>query len=117
MTTFGTLEIENGEAIVKDKMEFDLNSLPSSDPMAFGYGISRGQRLVKEAQKNKYIDYDFMKIHGSKFSELAPEYLRGFLFGYKGILVPEGTKIKKGQEACYALFDKNTYKNDIRNKK
>src|ERR1039457_5138156 len=105
MTTFGTLEIENGEAVVKDEMKLDLNTLPSSDPMAFGYGIAKGQWTIRKANEagRDYI-YNFKKIHGSNYKELAQEYLRGFLFGYKGILVPEGTKIKKGEEACYALL-------------
>ena len=41
--------------------------------------------------------------HGSKFTELAPEYLRGFLYGFKGLLVPEGTKFRKGNECTLAL--------------
>jgi len=104
MTKFGTLALENGRLVEKHTMELDLNNLPSSDPIAFGYGIHSGQRCLKE--KIQAMDVK----HGSKHSELAQEYLRGFLLGYKGILVPEGTKIKKGYERCYALLDKNILK-------
>jgi len=100
MTKFGTLSIENGVAVEKDVMELDLNRLPCSDPIAFGYGISFGQRCLK----NKFnpVDVD----HGTKHSELAPEYLRGFLFGYRGILVPEGTKIEKGLKNAMLYWTK-----------
>ncbi len=102
MTKFGTLELKNGIAIEKDVIELDLNTLPSTDPLAFGYGVSYGQRCARNKTK---ID------HGSKHSELAQEYLRGFLVGFRGILVPEGTKIKKEQETNYSLSSLNLIKN------
>lgn len=101
MTKFGELVIENGVAKEKNVMELDLNNLPSKDPIAFGYGLSYGDRCVRNKEKPD---------HGMKHSELSQEYLRGFLLGYRGILVPEGTKIKKGYEQCYALLDKNILK-------
>jgi len=99
-TTFGTLN-KSGE--VKINLEVDLNTLPSADPIAFGYGISYGRSMH---EKRKAPD------HGLKHSELSPEYLRGFLFGYTGILVPEGTKIRKGQEANFSLLHLNVLKED-----
>lgn len=123
MIQFGTID-SNG--IVTKEMNIDLNSLPSSDPLAFGYGINAGQRKLKldlESgnkkirgytidKNNHYHRIKYEEIHGAKFSDLAQEYLRGFLFGYKTILVPEGTKIKKGEELCYTLLHLNTYKNE-----
>lgn len=94
-TTFGTLE---KDGTISNEIKINLNELPSSDPIAFGYGISNGQRHARsKAQVN----------HGSNFRELAPEYLRGFLFGYRGILVVEGTKFRKGQEQSFYFHDKN----------
>jgi len=104
MTLFATLQ-PNGS--LTDELELDLHKLPSKDPLAFGYGISTGLKLRGE----KYPD--FKRVHGGgKWSELAQEYLRGFLLGYKSILVPEGTKIKKGEETCYALLHLNTLKKE-----
>jgi len=102
MTTFGTLQ---PDGILTDELELDISTLPSGDPIAFAYGFWTGLKLRKE-------EYPPSNPHGSKFSELAPEYLRGFLLGYKFILVPEGTKIKKGQERCYALLSLNILKKD-----
>lgn len=96
-TEFGYFD-EKGKLI--KTLTIDLSTVPSSDPIAFAYGINSGQRCVKEKLR---VD------HGAKHSELAPEYLRGFLFGYKGILVPEGTKIRKGEEQSYRLIDLNTF--------
>jgi len=100
-TQFGTID-EKGR--VTNTIEVDINLLPSADPFAFAYGIHRGQYHLKN--KDNVID------HGSKHSELAQEYLRGFLFGYKQILIPEGTKIRKGQEQSYALLHLDTYKHE-----
>lgn len=99
MTTFGTL---TREGVLVDKMEIDLNSLPSSDPLAFGYGIAKGKRYKQEDFQT------FEEIHGSKYSELSQEYLRGFLLGNKGILIKEGVKIKKGYERNYYHSKDNT---------
>lgn len=71
---FGTI---NSRGNTETILECNLNKLPSSDPLAFGYGISRGQQAQKLSEYDK---------------------------------VAEGTKIKKGQEQCYALFDKNILK-------
>lgn len=103
MTIFGNLN-ENGE--IENKLKIDLKSMPSSDPIAFSYGIHSGQNAVKK----KNADKNYVINHGSKFSDLDQEYLRGFLFGYKGILIPEGTKIKKGTEQTYFHLDKNLIK-------
>ena len=92
MTEFSTVTLKNGELIIEQSMIVDLHNLPSSDPIAFAYGISRGKYYAKTGMETKKID------HGVNFRELAQEYLRGFLFGYKGILIPEGTRIEKGQE-------------------
>lgn len=100
---FGTIDAKGN---TETTLECNLNELPSSNPLAFGYGISRGQQYLKGEQKHMPDKIN----HGSKWSELAPEYIRGFLFGYRSILVAEGTKIKKGQERCYALLDKNIIK-------
>lgn len=98
-TLFGTMN-EKGEIV--HQIELDINELPSSDPLAFATGIACGQRHA--------ILGESRIIHGAKHSELAQEYLRGFLLGYRGILVPEGTKIKKGQEQSFALYHLNTLK-------
>lgn len=103
MTLFATLQPDGS---LTDELELDLHKLPSNDPLAFGYGISTGLKLRGERYP------DFRKVHGSNHSELAPEYLRGFLLGYKKILVPEGTKIKKGEETCYALLHLNILKKE-----
>lgn len=100
MTTFGTLT-QKGEVI--NKIKVDLNNVPSTDPIAFMFGVKSGQDRIHYEQELKHYR-DPIK-HGSLHSELAQEYLRGFLYGFKGILIPEGTKIKKGQEQSYALLD------------
>lgn len=102
MTTFATLQ---PDGTLTDELELDINKMPSKDPIAFSYGFWVGIRLRKEK-------YPLSNLHGGKFSELAQEYLRGFLLGYKSILVPEGTKIKKGEERCYALLSLNILKKD-----
>lgn len=98
MTTFATM---NNKAEIIHKIELDLSKLPSSDPIAFGYGIQQGQYHQKTTSKIN---------HGSKHSELSQEYLRGFLLGYKGILVKEGTKIRKGEEQNYWHLNNNILK-------
>lgn len=109
MTKFGTLELVNGKLVEKDVMHIDINQMPSSDPLAFAAGIHAGQRELRYKNENR-TRRSFEEVHGSKYSELAQEYLRGFLFGFTQILVPEGTKIRKGQESCFALHHLNTYK-------
>lgn len=103
-TFFGTL---NADGSVTENLSVDLSKVPSSDPIAFAYGVARGRSMAND---DKPKSYSPKKIHGSNFSGLAKEYLRGFLFGYKGILVPEGTKIVKGQEMTLALMNKNILK-------
>ena len=73
----------------------------------FGYMEGRTKRKDFDAREKLGGS---TKLHGSKFRELAQEYLRGFLFGWTGILVPEGTKIKNGQERSYALVKLDTLK-------
>jgi hypothetical protein len=109
-TTFGYFN-ENFELI--KQFEVDLNTVSSSsDPLAFVLGVSNGQyNAAYKSKKNR----NHVVNHGVKYSELAPEYLRGFLFGYRGILVPEGTKIRKGQEQNLALSHLNTYKDATTN--
>ena len=108
MTTFGRLE-QDGTKI--DKVEIDLSKVPSNDPIAFMFGYMEGRTKRKDFDAREKLGGS-TKLHGSKFRELAQEYLRGFLFGWTGILVPEGTKIKNGQEASYALFELNILKTD-----
>jgi hypothetical protein len=91
-TLFGTID-QNGT--VTKNFETDLHSIPSKDPLAFAGGINFG---ISQRKKTGIIN------HGLKHSELSQEYLRGFLYGYKGILIPEGTKIKKGQEQNFSLL-------------
>ncbi len=101
-TVFGTLQ---KDGTVTNEMVIDLNTLPSSDPLAFGYGVHAGKQyalLGNEVWR--------WKGHGSNHRELAPEYLRGFLLGAKGILVAEGTRFRKGQERSYFFSDKNILK-------
>lgn len=102
-TFFGTID-EKG--VVTETMSLDITKLPSHDPLSFAYGISRGQQSVKQKKEDKY----FVINHGSNHRDLAKEYLRGFLYGYKGVLVLEGTKIMKGQEQSYALHHLNILK-------
>lgn len=102
-TLFGTLEIENGIAVVKNEQRVDLSTLPSPDPLAFMMGIRTGQEKVNTYRK-------FENIHGCKFNELASEYIRGYLFGRTGILVAEDTKIRKNQMDNYSLLDKKINK-------
>lgn len=107
-TVFGHF---NKDFTVETDLEVDVHTLPSHDPLAFGMGIASGQARLKLIQRKKTERIYAEPInHGSNHSELVPEYLRGFLFGYKNILVPEGTKIKKGQEQSYALLHLNTFK-------
>lgn len=106
MTTFGIME-QDGTVI--DKVEIDLSKVPSNDPIAFMFGYMKGRTRRKDFDAGEKLGKS-TKLHGSKFSELAQEYLRGFLFGWAGILVPEGTKIKNGQERSYALFELDTLK-------
>ncbi len=89
--------------------EVDINTINSGDPLAFAYGVSRGIQVRKMAATFT----DSKKIHGSNFSELSPEYLRGFLLGYKGFLVPEGTKFRKGQEQSFFHMDKKIDPNTL----
>lgn len=103
------VEIKDGKLEEVSNMEINFNSLPSSDKLAFGYGLARGQHYLKVNKGKNSWQKEPMK-HGSNHRELAPEYLRGFLLGYKGILVPEGTKIKKGEEQSLYHFDKNILK-------
>ena len=73
-TMFGTL-LPTGEVV--NKMEVDLHTLPSSDPLAFMGGIMSGK---EEAQNEQIYNGRKKPInHGSKYSELSQEYLRGFL--------------------------------------
>lgn len=88
-TIFGTIDVKGN---VEETIRLDINKLPSRDPLAFAYGINKGQWYIKQGTDHSKID------HGDKHSELAQEYLRGFLLGYRGLLIEEGTKIKKGQE-------------------
>lgn len=95
-TVFGKIDAQGN---VTETIKLDINKLPSSDPLAFAYGISSGiqhkqQVIDNQSHRNK----SFKEIHGSNYRKLAQEYLRGFLLGYNGILVKEGTKIKKGHE-------------------
>lgn len=102
MTTFGTLQ---KDGTVTNKIEVELNTVPSNDPLSFMYGVKSGQDRIKY-EKDTPIKYHRESInHGSLYRDLSQEYLRGFLYGYKGILIPEGTKIKKGQETCLALLN------------
>jgi len=94
MTIFGTMD--NKGEVTKD-LEIDLNNIPSSDPMAFGYGIAQGQKYLKGG--SYYTN--FKDMHGSNYSEIAQEYLRGCKFGATGMLLPEGFKIPKGCEFNY----------------
>lgn len=103
MTEFSILTLKDGELITEQSMIVDLLSLPSSDPIAFAYGVSQGKYYSKTGMETKKID------HGANFRELAQEYLRGFLFGYTGILIPEGTRIKKGQEQNNYFHNLNQY--------
>jgi hypothetical protein len=88
---------------VIETIEVDIHSIKSDDPIAFAYGVSRGMQCQS---KSKYDRWDSKSIHGSLHSELAPEYLRGFLLGFKGYLVPEGTKLRKGDELSFRHTDK-----------
>lgn len=101
MTKFATLKIENGVAVETDVMNLDLSTIPSSDPLSFAWGLRQGQNCLKNKTEPN---------HGSKHTDLSQEYLRGFLVGYRGILVPEGTKMKKGDEISYRLSHLNTLK-------
>jgi hypothetical protein len=57
--------------------EINLQNVPSSDPLAFAYGLNRGQMYSKEAEQKKSLH---VKVdHGAPHRELAQEYLRGFL--------------------------------------
>jgi hypothetical protein len=95
-TIFGTLHKDGS---VEEHLKVDVNKLPSSDPFAFGFGISSGVRFRKQTEAAPDDRYKtFEQLHGVKYREIAQEYLRGFLLGYKGILVKEGTKIRKGME-------------------
>lgn len=88
-------------------IEVDINKIESFDPLAFAYGVSSGVIWRDKDIRGK-------KIHGdSRFTDLAPEYLRGFLLGYKGFLVPEGTKFRKGNELSFALLDKQIDPNTL----
>lgn len=112
MTKFGTI---NNKGKVTELFELDLNKVGSfsSNPLAFSYGMSRAIQLKKEEEsltdfQKKYEYYStFESIHSSKYSELSQEYLRGFKLGYTGILLPEGTKIRKGTERTYLDLEKN----------
>lgn len=91
----------------------NLQNIPSSDPLAFAYGLHTGQMYLKETQEKKVMHVRIN--HGSPHRELAQEYLRGFLLGYRGILVPEGTKIRKGEEQSFFHFDKDIWKDKSKN--
>lgn len=90
-------EIKNGTVVpIVQAFEVDLRTVPSSDPLAFVMGISRGKFYAANRDK---LHNGLMKIdHGCNHRDLAKEYLRGFLLGYRGILVKEGTRILKGCE-------------------
>lgn len=94
MTRLATLIIENGIPVLQNEISVDLKDVPSSDPLAFMAGVQKGQHNAQLLSKDRSHKID----HRAKFTELAPEYIRGFLFGFRGILVPEGTKIRKGEE-------------------
>lgn len=91
-------------------IEVDLTTINSKDPIAFAYGVAKG---IATRTKSKYDRWDSRSIHGSLFSHLAPEYLRGFLLGYKQFLIPEGTRMMKGQELNFALLDKQIDPNTL----
>ena len=97
MTMFGTLT-KTGEVV--DKIEVELNTVPSSDPLAFMYGVYKGQSYLGSQKNVRPINHD------SLFRDLDPEYLRGFLYGFRNILVSEGTEFEKGQEQSYIHRDK-----------
>ena len=90
MTQFGTL---NQDGTVTNTMTIELNNVPSSDPIAFSYGLFKGQQWSKDKVYKSFKD-----VHGSNYREIANEYLRGFKLGSTGILLPEGYKIRKGTE-------------------
>lgn len=111
MTVFGTATgVEGGSLKVETNFTVDLNQVPSSDPLAFMFGANGGagerKRLLQEHGKSWY-EWRGQYNHGCNWRELAPEYIRGFLFGFMGILVPEGTKIRKGEEQTWFHSDKN----------
>ena len=113
MTEFATMSLENGGLVKNHSIQIDLNRIPSNDPLSFAYGISRGQYYAKLESQGKFDNYPPNKVnHGSPFRELSQEYLRGFLLGKMGILVKEGTRIRKGQELNYYFFDKNLLENN-----
>ena len=113
MTEFASISIRNGELVKDHSIQIDLNRVPSNDPLAFAYGVSRGQYYAKLESQGKFDNYPPNKVnHGSPFRELAQEYLRGFLLGKMGILVKEGTRIRKGQELNYYFSGENLLKSN-----
>ena len=42
---FGTID---AKGIVTEEMCIDINQMPSSDPLAFAYGLNTGQRYAKK---------------------------------------------------------------------
>lgn len=103
MTLFANAILQNNNLELEDSIEIDLNKVPSSDPIAFSYGLFRG----KSYKPNPNVNETFEVIHGANYREISQEYLRGFLLGRTGILIEEGTKIKKGQESNYYFSNKN----------
>lgn len=108
-TIFGQID---EKANFTETIRLDINKMPSSDPIAFSYGISRGIQFNKQKVADKYYSPTYEQIHGSKYRELAKEYLRGFKLGYRGILLPEGTPIRKGTEFTFFDMDKNILKKE-----
>lgn len=106
---FGSI---NSRGVVTKHLEIDLNNIPSKDPIAFAFGLSRAIQQRKKEDEKRILDRKdtFEEIHGSKYRELSQEYLRGYKLGYVGILLPEGTKIRKGTESNYFDYHLNILK-------
>jgi hypothetical protein len=67
MTKFANVKLENGELKEPTSFNVDLNSLDSSDPLAFAFGVLQAKAGSKLPNKRS-----------AEYKKLAPEYIRGF---------------------------------------